>query len=1252
MRHTLLSNDDDDDDDGDDGIFEPNLFIISDRDPNQLNIKLSTLLQDGESVVVDDSPQTIDIFCHPHLLTLKYSSREKVASLLMVLMDGDVWNSFANEIIIGDKLPQSFFHYRKINTEITNTKRSTFEKIIYLPVSIDPIKHIRCLMLSKDSIILWKGSIDCSKYCCSSLTSKSFFSRNVNPLDKNALDILPIELPKKKDKIETILEDPFWKLFDENSSRKIVESMFWVDIPPNSYILGLDHFFYSYKVWKPPLGQKSKGVFFIFGCYTFAYSLLARELSSNHGYVVVVSDLFVSLQTIQDHKCPFRPKKDILFVMRSLIDLFRERKKPAFAIADNLRSSFVMHYLDWDNRIEIDGAIFLSPIFGAFGNSKLRSKDSLFFLIDRYVEKIYYFKLFFTFLSNGFLFGNSLVIKGKMPKIFFEYSETTNSHHNGNFITALIIPFVHRLFKKVKIPILYCHIDDCYKSDKEEERIGNFVKKHCFSNPKSKFIYLSNTDLLSLMTHSSKLVMDWVDGLGISYGDDGGYGDDTSLYSPTITCIIQRMPDSNLAKSIILGFEDGNLLNVKGTKPEHIFLPQNLIRKASLRSFNRLFQKSKKYIFMPKKSLIASFDLNLSCGVDFIHSPSGRPKATILFLASKISVPFLIKFANIHNFHIIRQDPFLRTGKDRQHPSSATLKSPLSFLSVVECNLVTLRTNYPSAPLFLGGIDIGANLSLLYGCLLSILETFQPADGIFDRKNFFQTVYQKVHGLILICNSQKEDYKEKYSNLSKEESEELINLGILVNDIENPFSDIFKDTPNMFELFLPQCEIPKFIVSSFISSEGLISNTNLNEKLNEKIKKKLKKKLNEKVNEKVNKSTTSIYLNDDPQMEKMAEWILGICDLMSKSTYQYKKLRIQDFVPLELIGIGGFGRVYLVKHSATGHYMALKVMDKIKIEESSLEDQVENERSLLLECKGLPFIVSYQGSFQTNSNIYIGMEFIIGGELGKLLKTPNKGIPLDWIKFYMSELIIAIEGLHSLSIFHRDIKLENILLDALGHISLVDFGFSKKVPLKRSSSFCGSPFYIAPEIIKLNRVRNSLYECNDPLLLNDYGMEVDLWSMGIVMYYLLEGRAPFVGRNCRETYRSIINDEPHFSIIENIDSSSNRNNSNRNSSSSGGGGSGSDNSTTNKKEAILLIKALLQKEAKLRPTIEDIKNHAFFTGINWIECSKYHLIPPFQPKYVADGDISNYPRLDWESFMDFKIDPPKREEYIGFEKSV
>ena len=206
------------------------------------------------------------------------------------------------------------------------------------------------------------------------------------------------------------------------------------------------------------------------------------------------------------------------------------------------------------------------------------------------------------------------------------------------------------------------------------------------------------------------------------------------------------------------------------------------------------------------------------------------------------------------------------------------------------------------------------------------------------------------------------------------------------------------------------------------------------------------------------------------------------------------------------MGKGSFGKVIQVRKKDSGQIYAMKVLKKAQVIRRKQYEHTMTERHILEEIVH-PFIVSLHFAFQTSQKLYMIFDFFNGGELFHYLSTGGR---FDAVRaqFYAAEIASGMGHLHSLGIIYRDLKPENLILDANGHIRITDFGLSKEGVEgdKDVGSFCGTPEYLAPEVLK-----------REP-----YGKVVDWWSYGTLVYEMIHGLPPYYNRNREKMYRSIL----------------------------------------------------------------------------------------------------------------------------------
>ncbi|XP_048257019.1 ribosomal protein S6 kinase beta-1-like isoform X1 [Haliotis cracherodii] len=318
---------------------------------------------------------------------------------------------------------------------------------------------------------------------------------------------------------------------------------------------------------------------------------------------------------------------------------------------------------------------------------------------------------------------------------------------------------------------------------------------------------------------------------------------------------------------------------------------------------------------------------------------------------------------------------------------------------------------------------------------------------------------------------------------------------------------------------------------------------------------------------------------DDPEMETVE---------LSEQTVNPGQLKTgpADFELLKVLGKGGYGKVFQVRKISGqdgGKIFAMKVLKKATIARNAKDTAHTKAERNILECVKHPFIVDLIYAFQTGGKLYLILEYLPGGEL--FMQLEREGIFMeDTACFYLAEITLAIEHLHSQGIIYRDLKPENILLDSQGHVKLTDFGLCKESINDGTvtHTFCGTIEYMAPEI----------------LTRSGHGKAVDWWSLGALMYDMLTGAPPFTAENRKKTIDKIL--KAKLSLPPYL---------------------------TN--EARGLIKRLLRKSPSERlgggaDDANPIKSHAFFRHIDWSELLARRFEPPFKPNVTGDEDVSQF----------------------------
>ncbi|TRM70468.1 hypothetical protein BD626DRAFT_449021 [Schizophyllum amplum] len=353
-----------------------------------------------------------------------------------------------------------------------------------------------------------------------------------------------------------------------------------------------------------------------------------------------------------------------------------------------------------------------------------------------------------------------------------------------------------------------------------------------------------------------------------------------------------------------------------------------------------------------------------------------------------------------------------------------------------------------------------------------------------------------------------------------------------------------------------------------------------------------------------------------------------------------RKVTIDDYEMMRVLGKGCAGKVLLVRDKKTTGLYALKAITKRHVLAHQELQHTLTEQAVLARMAAQskdPFVVKLHQSFHDKDNLFLVMDFHPGGDLATQLARWGR-LGRDRARFYAAEIVEGVEGLHAAGVIYRDLKPENILIGGDGHIVLTDFGLSKEFPKRRTlttapstpngtrgefippasppwtkgekelswapgagqqettTTFCGTAEYLAPEVIQ-----------GLP-----YSYEVDWWSFGTMLYEMLTGITPFWANNHSDMYVRVLQDELQFPDDKAIDH-----------------------------DTKSLIRGLLQRNPALRLCEPRIKRHPYFSMIDWAHVYYKRYIPPYIPP-IDPSNASDTQNFD-DTFLDME---PVLDEYV------
>ncbi|KAL7637343.1 UNVERIFIED_CONTAM: hypothetical protein RMT77_012069 [Armadillidium vulgare] len=302
-----------------------------------------------------------------------------------------------------------------------------------------------------------------------------------------------------------------------------------------------------------------------------------------------------------------------------------------------------------------------------------------------------------------------------------------------------------------------------------------------------------------------------------------------------------------------------------------------------------------------------------------------------------------------------------------------------------------------------------------------------------------------------------------------------------------------------------------------------------------------------------------------------------------------KKISLDSFEFLKVLGKGTFGKVILCREKSSKRLYAIKILRKdVIINRDEVTHTLTENR--VLQKIDHPFLIHLKYSFTTPDRLFFVLEYVNGGELFFHLNK-DRVFPEERARFYGAEICLALGYLHERDIIYRDLKLENILLDCDGHIKIADFGLCKEDVSYGTTTrtFCGTPEYLAPEVV---------FPILEVLEESDYGRGVDWWGFGVCLYEMMVGRLPFSATDHDKLYTMIVNEDVRFPRTLSV-------------------------------EARDVLRSLLVKDPHKRlgggsGDAKEIMAHPFFDRVNWKAIEEKKVTPPFKPQVTSETDVSYF----------------------------
>jgi alpha-beta hydrolase superfamily lysophospholipase len=941
--------------------------------------------------------------------------------------------------------------------------------------------------------------------------------------DRERLQYIGQHMEERNDRLRTVVskmqENSVLQMYKMEELLDLFKKTQGLPKPPFKFLLGAKDTLLAYRIFSPINRESIVANVIMVATDTTFLEYLAAAISSSHPIRIILFDLrgFGYSGGKRGHT----PSIDQVY--RDLSQMVRHVKgfssKPVLMCGFFFGGGIVINYDHFKDKEPVDGYIVISPIFGR----SWAWREGVNALREDKVIKRYPGRLMIASLTGGRINGGKVAIKMKVDENTYDFSPMHVPVITANYVLSYQIDLSGKPFGRLSAPLaVFMAEDEEYLVTKKAQAV--IEPALC---GESRFIVAHGKTGLGMLLSAADDIAAWI-----------------------VKLEVVKPWTVRVKEPIHPVVSKADLKSVKSIIPPTVY--DSIEREVE----NHLYDRKPRRTDCDKGSIC--YDT---------WEPSylpGRPIAVLLFLAPRCQAQILPLLAEHHRIFVVRLDPWEPVAGKYDASMKAVWRHVRNAIRVI-------KANHAAAPFYLGGAGYGANIVIGYAkqkdhCPINGYVLLGP---VADRTSAANKEY--------IIRSQSTGGSEASSAIygsnpigdpDAAQKEILERIGYVPHRLGNgsqlsPSKDIVGDIQSLDAPCIAL--LPK--VHPYMRYDKLAP------ELGKFLKSPFKG---------VNLLDGDLCQAFGNSLVIIAEWIEQLSSSVAATVdLQLSKPVLDDFEPIEQVGKGTFGRVWLVRHSASNRFLALKVLEKEVVTANKQTKQVLQERRVMEECNGCPFIVSYVGSFQDRRRLYLVMEYLIGGELFTRLNI-LKRLPVGEARFYLSEVLIAIDYLHSCNIVYRDLKPENIVLDALGHVRLVDFGFARHLDTRgRCSSFCGSPFYIAPEMLSNSQ----------------YGKSVDIWAIGVLLYEMVTGGPPFSGTTANEVYRRIL-----FSNLEvppNIDS-----------------------------DTRDLLYGLLDPSPDTRlgnkNGVADVMKHRWFKGVNWDRVKAKQVSPPHQPHFTFEGDTTNF----------------------------